>query len=197
MIHQQKQAIVSASQRAYANKLFAGTSGNLSVRTPENTFLITPSGVAYDTMQAQDIVRMDMQGNVLEGSLPPSSEWRLHAGIYLRCPAVKSVFHTHSPFATAFAVVGKPIPQILVEMGVFLGGDVPCVPFEQPGTWALGEAAATAVAAGQHACLLKSHGALAVGNDVTQAYLRAEYLEEAAMIYHHALQIGEPKRYNG
>ena len=184
---------MATAQRAYAHKLFAGTSGNLSARAPEDTFLITPSGTAYDTMQAQDIVRIDMRGNALSGALPPSSEWRLHASVYACCPEVMSVFQTHSPFATAFAVVGRPIPQILVEMGAFLGGDIPCVPFETPGTWELGEAAANAILLGRNACLLESHGALAVGKDVAQAYLRAEYLEEAVIIYHHALQIGEPK----
>ncbi|MDL2234710.1 class II aldolase/adducin family protein [Christensenellaceae bacterium OttesenSCG-928-L17] len=192
MIHQQKQEIVQVSQRAYANKLFAGTSGNLSLRASGGTILITPTSIPYETMEARDIVKIDMQGNVLDGPHKPSSEWRLHAEIYKRCPDVNCVFHTHSPYATAFAVVRQGIPLILVEMFPFLGGDIPCVPFSMPGTPAVGEGAAEAIAAGRNGCLLASHGTVVVGKNAAEAYIRAEYLEEAAMIYHHALQVGDP-----
>ena len=100
-----RQEIVDKSLEAFREGLFSGTSGNMSCRIAPDEMLITPTSVRYDVLRARDIVRMKLDGTVLEGKLQPSSEWRMHAAVYEAYSEVNSVFHTHSPYATAFAVV--------------------------------------------------------------------------------------------
>lgn len=187
-----RRQIVEKSLQAYRAGLFAGTSGNMSAYCrAENIMYITPTSVRYETMKPDDIVAMRLDGTVLGGEKQPSSEWRMHAAVYRAFPDTGAVFHTHSPHATAFAVVHRPIPATLIEMHFFLGGDVPCAKYARPGTDAVGENAA-AVLAGKGGCLLENHGVLAVGRDLDEAYLRAEYIEDAAKIYILANTLGTP-----
>lgn len=192
-LNELKKEIVHASQTAFDQKLFAGTSGNLSVYIKEqNKVIITPSCVRYETMTIDDLVVIDLDGNVLEGYNVPSSEWRMHCAIYKNKEDVSAVFHTHSPYATSFAVVNKTIPTILIEMVPFLGGAVEVAKFARPGTEDVG-LEALKVLEGKGGCLLASHGVLTIGDSIGQSYIRAEYVEDAAKIYHYALQAGEPQ----
>ena len=187
-----RRQIVEKSLQAYRAGLFAGTSGNMSAYCrAENIMYITPTSVRYETMKPDDVVAMRLDGTVLGGEKQPSSGWRMHAAVYRAFPDTGAVFHTHSPHATAFAVVHRPIPATLIEMHFFLGGDVPCAKYARPGTDAVGENAA-AVLAGKGGCLLENHGVLAVGRDLDEAYLRAEYIEDAAKIYILANTLGTP-----
>ena len=187
-----RRQIVEKSLQAYRAGLFAGTSGNMSAYCrAENIMYITPTSVRYETMRPEDVVAMRLDGTILGGEKQPSSEWRMHAAVYRAFPDTGAVFHTHSPHATAFAVVHQPIPATLIEMHFFLGGDVPCAKYARPGTDAVGENAA-AVLAGKGGCLLENHGVLAVGRDLDEAYLRAEYIEDAAKIYILANTLGTP-----
>ncbi len=187
-----RRQIVEKSLQAYRAGLFVGTSGNMSAYCrAENIMYITPTSVRYETMRPEDVVAMRLDGTVLGGEKQPSSEWRMHAAVYRAFPDTGAVFHTHSPHATAFAVVHRPIPATLIEMHFFLGGDVPCAKYARPGTDAVGENAA-AVLAGKGGCLLENHGVLAVGRDLDEAYLRAEYIEDAAKIYILANTLGTP-----
>ena len=185
------QEIVDKSLEAFREGLFSGTSGNMSCRVAPDEMLITPTSVRYDVLRAQDIVRMKLDGTVLEGALQPSSEWRLHAAVYEAYGETNAVFHTHSPYATAFAVVRQSIPAVLIEARVFLGGDIRCADYATPGTKEVGMNAVPALF-GRGGCTLANHGVLAVGEDLAQAYLRAEYIEDVAKIYAYAKAIGEP-----
>ena len=188
-----QQAVLAAAQQAYAEKLFAGTSGNLSVYDRERGILyITPTSARYETMRAQDIVAMRLDGTVLTPPLRPSSEWQMHAIVYAARPDVQAQVHTHSPYATAFSVVRRPIPATLIEALVFLGGEIPCAGYARPGTAQVGELAAKALASGLGGCLLDNHGVLAVGADLAQALLRAEYIEDTARITALASGLGTP-----
>lgn len=192
-----KQQVVDFSKRAFAQKLFAGTSGNLSVfAREEGRIYITPSCVRYETMQPDDVMVMDLSGNVYEGPHKPSSEWRLHTTVYAAYPEISAIVHTHSPFATAYAVNHAEIPATLIEMFFFLGGAVPCAPYATPGTPEVGTFAIPLLA-GKGGCLLANHGVLAVGKDMEQAYLRAEYIEDAAKIYSIAKLVGAPVLLDG
>ena len=133
-----RQEIVDKSLEAFREGLFSGTSGNMSCRVAPDEMLITPTSVRYDMLRAQDIVRMKLDGTVLEGKLQPSSEWRMHAAVYKAYGETNAVFHTHSPYATAFAVVRKSIPAVLIESCIFLGGDIRCADYAAPGTEAVG-----------------------------------------------------------
>ena len=137
-----RQEMVDVCLESLHEGMFTGTSGNLSVALEDGTMLITPTSVRYTVMRPMDIVRCDLDGNIIEGDLQPSSEWRMHAAIYRAYPEYKAIFHTHSPYATAFAVVHKPIPSVLIETCIFLGGDVECAEYATPGTFAVGECGA-------------------------------------------------------
>ena len=187
-----RQEIVDRSLQAFHEDLFSGTSGNMSCfLRGENLMLITPTSVRYDVMRAEDIVAMRLDGTVVEGRLKPSSEWRMHAAVYEGRPEVNAVFHTHSPYATAFAVNHQTIPAVLIEALVFLGGDIRCASYATPGTKEVGLNAVPALA-GRKGCTLANHGVLAVGDDLAQAYLNAEYIEDVAKVYALAKAIGTP-----
>ena len=189
---ERKIALVEAAQSAFRQGLFSGTSGNLSsLDRAAGRMYITPTSVRYEGLQAEQIVVMRLDGTVLEGG-EPSSEWQLHACLYKHLEAVNAVVHTHSPYATAFAVVRRSIPAVLIEMLYHLGGEVPCAPYATPGTRAVGEGAWQVMRNGAKACLLANHGIVAVGEDLAEAYLRAEYVEAGARIYTLANTLGEP-----
>ena len=183
-------ALVDAARLAYAEGLFSGTSGNLSVLV-DGQMLITPTSVRYEQLSPEDIVLMQLDGTVVEGTHCPSSEWRMHAQVYARCPGILAQVHTHSPYATAFAAAHRAIPACLIEMTGFLGGTVPCADYAPPGTEAVGLRCAE-VLPGHGGCLLANHGVLAVGGSLQEALLRAEYIEDAAHISLLSMQLGGP-----
>jgi len=186
-----KEQIQVYAQKAQKQGLVAGTSGNFSLRAPDGNILITPSGLDYGEMDADDVVVITLDGTVIEGTRRPSSEWPMHAEIYKNMPHVQSVVHTHSPYATAFAVVNEPIPLVLVEMVYFLLGDVRVAPVAVQGTPQVGLGVVEALQ-GRGACLMQNHGVVSVGNTLPEAFLRAEYTETAAHICLMAKAIGTP-----
>ena len=190
-MQEMKEAVCAWSRQSYAEKLFAGTSGNLSVYDHETEIMvITPTSVAYETIVPEDMVAMKLDGTVVEGHYRPSSEWRMHAAVYAAKPEVNAIIHTHSPYATGFAVCHRNIPTILIEMVPFLGGDVPLAQFAMPGTPEVGTEAVK-VLKDRTGCLLANHGVLTVGKDLDQAHIRAVYVEDAAKICTLAMGIGQ------
>lgn len=178
--------------KSYESELVAGTSGNVSYYDRETEVMaITATNLDYKLMKPDDVVLLKLDGEIVKGDLKPSSEWQMHAEVYKAMENVNSVIHTHSPRATSFAVVHQDIPLILVEMLPFLGGDIPRATFALPGTPELGKEAVKALK-NRNACLLENHGVLVIGQTLDQAYLRALYVEDAAKIYHFALQVGTP-----
>ena len=187
-----QQEIVDRSLQAFRSGLFSGTSGNMSCYLrEEDKMLITPTSVRYEELRAEQVVVMKLDGTVLSGSNAPSSEWRMHAAVYEAMSEVNAVFHTHSPHATAFAVNHQTVPAVLIEAHIFLGGDIRCADYATPGTKEVGLNAIPALE-GRDGCTLANHGVLAVGADLAQAFLRAEYIEDLAKIYTLARQIGTP-----
>ncbi len=192
-----KKILLNMTRRSYEEALFAGTSGNLSVYDREKeTMIITPSSIPYETMKEEDLVLMKLSGEIIEGRHRPSSEWRMHAAVYKEREDVGAVVHTHSPYATSFAVNREPIPIILIEMIPFLGGDMLVADFAMPGTEDVGREALK-VLKGRNACLMSNHGVLAVGENLEQAHIRAIYAEDAAKIYSLAKSNGQVKEVPG
>ena len=190
-LSEMKEAVCVWSKQSYAEKLFAGTSGNLSVYDHEaEIMVITPTSVAYETIVPEDMVAMKLDGTVVEGHYRPSSEWRMHAAVYAAKPEVNAIIHTHSPYATGFAVCHKNIPTILIEMVPFLGGDVPLAQFAMPGTAEVGTEAVK-VLKDRTGCLLANHGVLTVGDTLERAHIRAVYVEDAAKICALAMGVGQ------
>jgi L-ribulose-5-phosphate 4-epimerase len=116
------------------NGLVAWTSGNISARVPgHDLFVIKPSGVSYDDLTAASMVLVDLDANVVEGGYLPSSDTATHAYVYRALADVGGVVHTHSPYATAWAANGLPIPCVLTAMADEFGGDIPVGPFARIG----------------------------------------------------------------
>jgi L-fuculose-phosphate aldolase len=163
--------------------------GNLSARTGYG-FVITPSGLAYDTLEESDLVRVDDHGRP-SGVHAPSSEWRLHRDIYAAHPDAAAIVHTHSPFATTLACMRRGIPSFHYEVAFAGGADIRCGTYATFGTQELSDACLAALE-GRRACLLANHGAVAYGRDVRSAMELAQKVEVLARIYWQALQLGEP-----
>lgn len=190
-----KKEIVEYSRAMYTDQLVSATSGNISVRLPDrrDAFAITPSSENYLKMTPERIVIMTVDGKILEcpEDAKPSSEWQLHAELYKAKGDIDAIVHTHSPYATAFAVVHEQIPLILIEMKPWLGGPIGLSEYAPAGTQQLGINVARDIGdAG--GCLMPNHGTVAVANTLSLAYVRASYIEDAAKIYHLAKCVGTP-----
>jgi class II aldolase/adducin family protein len=188
-----KQMIVEAGRKMYNTGLVAGTSGNISMRNPdkEDSFFITPSSMAYDQIQEHDIVEINSKGEPYIKGQRPSSEWQMHVSVYKRFEKYNAIVHTHSTFATSFAVTHENIPLILIEMKPYLGGDLHVAPYRPAGTKELGEVILPYLE-DRNSCLLANHGTISCGETLEDAFMAAEYVEDAAKIYYYAKTSGTP-----
>ena len=166
-----------------------GTSGNVSVRFDARRFYVSPSGMGYEALQADDIPLMDLNGRWF-GQRRPSSEWRFHRDIFSSRSDVGAIVHTHSPRATALACTGRGIPAFHYMVAVAGGRDIRCAPYYGFGTQELSEAALAALK-DRKACLLANHGVIATGADLSAALSLAGEVENLALQYGAALSLGE------
>lgn len=185
-----RHAVIDTAQKLGRLGLNQGTSGNVSIRIDEDSFLITPSGVDAATLRPDDLALVDFEGNS-EGPLEPSSEWRMHRDLMVSRSDVGAVIHTHAPYCTTLAVLDRPIPPFHYMVARAGGHDIRIAPYA---TYGSAELSAHAVKAmeGRQACLLSHHGMLAVGKDLSSALKLSIEIEDLARIYWQALQIGEP-----
>lgn len=186
------QVLEAAKKLVYYN-LVTMTGGNVSGRDPESGLIaITPSGMEYENMVPEDIVILDKDGNLKEGKWKPSVDTKAHLYIYNHMPHVNSVIHTHSVYATCFAVLNESIPAITTTLANAVGGAVPVAKYTPVGDDNMGPAIVEAISDKQ-ACLLENHGVMAVGPTVESALKAAVMLEEVAKIYYLARSIGKPQ----
>ena len=158
----------------------AGHLGNVSARLPDRPgMLITPSGIDYKTMTLEDIVVV--VGTEVYGRWKPSTECPLHQAIYDNRSDVGAIVHTHSPYATAFAVAERPIPAITEEIAQVIGGSIDHAPYAACGTTKLAEEAVKHLGSKQ-AVLLAKHGLVGVGRDLKEALLACIITEKTAQI---------------
>jgi L-fuculose-phosphate aldolase len=188
-----REELVRVSHRMGASELVTGTSGNISVRTPEGKILITPSGLDYEAIEPEDVVLVNLEGRVLESSLAPSAETPMHTGIYRSRAKVGAVVHTHAPYSTTLACLGWEIPTVhYMLLALSDEGRVPLAPYATPNTEELARYASEALGETHNACLLQNHGTITVGETLSEAYSRTERLEEMATIYYRTRLVGEP-----
>jgi L-fuculose-phosphate aldolase len=185
-----REEIVAVSQAMAARGLNRGTSGNVSARLPDG-LLVTPSGVVPELLTAEAIVRLDAEGRKPHGALKPSSEWRMHGGLYARRPDVNAVVHCHSRHATILACAGRPIPAFHYMVAVGGRSLIPLAPYRTFGTVELAEAVADALDGG-FACLMANHGQIVGASTLAKALAIAEEVEEQAAVYWGTLAIGGP-----
>lgn len=176
------------------NNLVAWTSGNLSARDPETGLVvIKPSGVQFEDLRPENMVIVDVNGQIVEGDHKPSSDTASHCYIYRHMPGVNGIVHTHSRYATAFAALGRAIPCVTTAMADEFGGPIPCGGFALIGGEAIGQVVVETLKDSRSpACLLQNHGVFAVGASAEQALKAAVMTEDNAAIVWTAMQIGTP-----
>jgi L-fuculose-phosphate aldolase len=182
-------AIIRTARAMNDRGLNQGTSGNVSGRL-DGGMLITPSAVPYDRLDPEMLVAMSLDGAAASGG-KPSTEWRLHAGVYRARPDVRAIVHAHAPYCTTLACLHRPIPAFHYMVAVAGGTDIRCAPYATVGTPALAAHALEALE-GRQACLLANHGMLAVGESPDAALAMAVEVEALAGVYWRALQVGDP-----
>src|SRR5262245_30377407 len=164
-----------------AQGLVEGTSGNISGRLPDGLVCLTPSSIAYDTMTLDDLVIVDLEGTVVEGTRSPTTEKDLHLSALRAYPELGAVIHTHAVYATMFALAHEPIPAVIEEVVVYVGGDVPCCDYKGTGTKKLGDEVASHLA-DRGAALLANHGLVTCGPSPAKALHNAALAERTAKI---------------
>ena len=181
--------VIAACRELTRRGLTFGTSGNVSVRCDRRRFFVSPSGMDYGVMEADDVPLMDLDGHWF-GRRRPSSEWRFHRDIFESRQDVGAIVHTHSPRATALACTGRGIPAFHYMVAVAGGRDIRCAPYHTFGTQELSAAALVALQ-DRKACLLANHGVIATGADLAAALSLAGEVENLALQYATALSLGE------
>jgi L-ribulose-5-phosphate 4-epimerase len=191
MLEQLKEELYNLHLELPKNGLVKWTGGNVSGRDPESGLVvIKPSGVRYEVLRPEDHVVVNLDGEVIEGSFKPSSDTASHLYIYRHRKDIDGVVHTHSPYATAFAAVGKSIPCCLTAIADEFGGPIPCADFALIGSEAIGQQVVEHIGSSK-AVLLKQHGVFTIGETATAAVKAAVMVEDVAKAVWLALQIGE------
>ena len=176
-----KKAILDIGQRMYVRNFVAANDGNISIRTGENEVWATPTGVSKGFMKKKMLVKVDLEGNVLEGTKKPSPELKMHLRAYQENPELLSVCHAHPPICTCFAIAGIPLDVPVLAEAVITLGDVPVAPYAELGSKEVPEVIAPYCHT-HNGVLLANHGAVTWAEDPYSAYYRLESMEYYANI---------------
>jgi L-fuculose-phosphate aldolase len=185
-----KAALLATAKEMLRAGLVEGTAGNLSARLPDGNVAMTPSSLDYEQMCLEDLVVVDLDGNLIEGERGPTTEKALHLACLKRWPELGGVIHSHAMFATMFAVTHQPIPCVIEEFDVFVGGEVPVANYQVTGSDELGEEVAGWVGE-RGAVLMANHGLLTVGSSPEKALQVAHLVERTAKIIWGARMLGD------
>lgn len=195
MLESLKRDVVKVAKQAQKDGLCKHKSGNFSARDEESGYVvITPTGVDREVLAPRDMIIMDLNANVLENEsgLKPTSEALMHLEIYKSRRDIHAVVHTHSMYATTFAVLNRPVPAVVYEIARLnlSKGEIPVSAYGRPGTKDLSDNVAGPMGDGD-CCLMQGHGAVAADeSDIFGAYLKASYMEELSELYFNALLLG-------
>lgn len=191
-MHELREKLLEMHQKLVQYELVVWTGGNVSQRVDENSFLIKPSGVSYESLTAEDMVLCDLDGNLIEGDHSPSSDTAAHAYVYKNMPEVGGVVHTHSNYACGFAAVGQAIPCVLTAIADEFGGEIPLGPFAIIGDDSIGRGIVETLSGHRSkAVIMKNHGVFAIGEDSNAAVKAAVMTEDNAKSVFIAKQLGE------
>ena len=181
--------VLDAARTMLDRGLVEGTSGNISGRLEGGLVCVTPSSVDYDTMTLEDLVVVDLEGQVVSGTRSPTTEKDLHLSVLRRYPELGAVIHTHAVYATMFALAHEPIPAVIEEVVVYVGGDVPCCGYKGTGSRELGDEVADHLA-DRGAALLANHGLVTCASSPEKALHHAGLVERTAKIIWGARAMG-------
>jgi len=189
-LQKEREKIVEYGNRLIESRLTTGTGGNLSIFNRETgLYAIKPSGVEYRDITVEDVVVMDLDGNVVEGERKPSSEHSMHRIFYRKRSDIDAIIHTHSVYSTTLACMGKELLAAHYLVGFGGGTRVPLAQYATFGTPELAENAFRAME-GFYAVLLANHGLLTGGGTIEYAFSAAEEIELCSEIYWRSLAAG-------
>lgn len=178
-----KREVLDVCQEMQRVALVIGSSGNASFRIPDtDTIAITPSSVDYSCMNTNDVMIINLEGDIIDGDRNPSTEHPLHTAIYKARPDVNAIVHTHGIYASALAVLQEPLPPIIDEFVIKLGGQIEVAKYGLPGTEELATNVVEALGP-RNGVLLANHGGVCVGPTMDVALHNALLLERVAQIY--------------
>jgi len=193
----EKKQVLEATREMLTKGLVVGTLGNISRRlsTGDDNILIAinPSGIAYDSMKAEDIQIVDSQGKTVEGNLPPSTETQMHLAIYKNRQNISAVIHTHAVYASAVSITDSGIPPIMIDQIALLGGEIRLAEHTISGNREQVDHVLAALE-NRNAALLPNHGAVGIGRTIREAFTACEVIEKTAKIYILARLSGEVKQ---
>jgi len=180
----------------YLNELarITGTGGNLSAESVERDYLVvTPSQVRYDDIQAKDMIVTNPEGEIIDSkpNLEPTSELPMHTIIQRKFPEASAVIHTHSKYANILASLGVNIPAMHTEFAAFIGQEVPVIDYETPGSERMAREIANSLEK-IPAVVMRNHGPIAIGKDLSDAMNRSIALEDSAELYYKSKCLGQP-----
>ena len=191
MLEQLRREVFESLLELPKNRLVTMHSGTVSGRDPEtNLVVIKPSGFRYDRLTPGDLLVMDLDGKVLEGYLRPSSDTDTHLYLYQHRPDIFGIVHTHSPYASIFGVLGKPIPPVMTSAAM-LGGEIPVGGYAPVGGEAIGSEILRKIG-DCSAIVMQNHGVYAIAQTVWKATIVAVEVEDLAKIAHYAMLHGDP-----
>ncbi|MFW6389872.1 MAG: L-fuculose-phosphate aldolase [Halanaerobiales bacterium] len=193
MLLENERELVSKYGRELIKKgLTTGTGGNISIYNPDKKLVaIKPSGIDYFKIKPEDVVVVNLAGNIYDGDKKPSSELQMHLEVYKNREDVGAVIHTHSIYSTTIACMNWEIPAVHYLVA-FAGNKVPCAEYASFGSRELADNAIKALGQKYNASLLANHGLLAVGSDIDAALATAEEIEFSAEVYYRSRNLGEP-----
>ncbi|MDC4232888.1 L-ribulose-5-phosphate 4-epimerase [Actinomyces sp. B33] len=190
MLEALKEEVCAGNLELPRHGLVIWTGGNLSAIDPQTGLVvIKPSGMPYEDMTPDDMVVVDLDGNVVEGARGPSTDTASHLYVYANMPHVRSVIHTHSTFATAWAATGRPIPCCLTAVADEFGGPIPCGGYATIGTEEIGAQIVEHIG-DSPAILLKQHGVFTIGESIDAALKSAVMVEDVARTITFAMIVG-------
>jgi L-fuculose-phosphate aldolase len=182
-------SVLAAAKHMHARGLVEGTAGNVSGRVDDGTVVLTPSSLGYEAMTLDDLVVVDLDGEVVSGQRSPTSEKAVHLAALAAYPEVGAVVHCHAKYASMFAVARQPIPAAIDEFVVYIGGEVPVCDYFGSGSDGLGPEVASKLK-DRSAALMANHGLVAIGKSVDDALHSALVVEHNAQIMWGAEQLG-------
>ena len=174
-----KAAILDIGKRMYARNFVASNDGNISVKVSDNEIWATPTGVSKGYMKEEQLVKMNLDGEIISGTAKPSSEIKMHLRVYKEDPNVQAVTHAHPLFATAFAITGKAIDKATNTETILALGNILVADYATPGTYEVPDSIAPYVK-DYNGVLLANHGALTWGESIYQAFYALESVENCA-----------------
>ena len=191
----EREAVAAACRRLAAEGVVIQTAGNVSVMAEDDLVVITPTGGAFEELEASQMTVVDRAGEVVDGQFAPTSEIAIHLGVYDKFDQARAVVHTHSPMATALSCVVDEVPAVHYSMLMF-GGPLKVAPYATFGTEELAQNVLHALD-GRTACLMQNHGHVGYGHDLDYAVETSLLAEWACTVYWRARAIGEPVALTG